>query len=48
MGERDGRAFPRRFRAPMPSDTDPMGQYKSMLNSIVYIRQFDWLMTQQV
>ena len=40
MGERHNRPFPRRFRAPLPSDTDPFGPRKAILNSIVYIRQF--------
>ena len=40
MGEMRGNTFPRRFRAPMPSDTDPKGPNKTLLSSIVYIRQF--------
>ena len=41
MGEMRGKAFPRRFRAPMPADTDPNGPNQTKLSSIVYIRQFD-------
>jgi hypothetical protein len=40
MGERGGRAFHRRFRTPLPSDTDPEGPKKANLNTIVYLRQF--------
>ena len=40
MGEMRGNTFPRRFRAPLPSDTDPIGPNKTLLSSIVYIRQF--------
>ena len=43
MGEMRGNAFPRRFRTPMPADTDPKGPNKAILSAVMYIRQFEWI-----